>query len=109
IVAPNGPCGAMADIQVIDTKTGKPKALPQEAVATAHARKEIAFAPGTRVPAILDGQPVTLPAEQVDAAVASGRAKLDLDPSGVVKASAAAAARGLPLGPPPRPSIAPPR
>jgi hypothetical protein len=92
------PLGDSSDVRVVDAKTGRSKTLPQEAVATAHAKGEIAFAPGTRVPVILDGQPGTISAEQVDAAIASGRASLDLDPSGAIKAERAAFRRGFTFG-----------
>jgi hypothetical protein len=88
----------VADVPVINTDTGEPTTLPVEAVEAEHAKGKIAFAPGSRVPAILDGNAVTIPAERINDAIASGRAKLNFDPSGATKAAAAGAIRGASLG-----------
>ncbi len=92
------PLGESIDVQALNVRTGQRIALPQEVIASEHAKGAIAFIPGTRVPATLDGAQVTLPAEQVTAAIASGRASLDFDPNGERKAERAAFKRGLSFG-----------
>jgi hypothetical protein len=88
----------MPDVDALDAKTGQPVTLPQEAVASQYAKGAIYFAPGTRVPVILNGQPGTVPEHELDDAIHEGGATFNYDPAGATKAAAAGAARGASFG-----------
>jgi hypothetical protein len=92
------PLAHSSDVEVLDARTGRQRTLAQEEIASEYSNGNIAFPKGTRVPAILDGQTVTLPAERLDDALASGRARLDFDPTAGEKTVRAAFRRGFTFG-----------
>lgn len=77
---------------------GQPLSIPQEAAAQAYRDGKLRFKKGERVPVKVRGIEGTLPAEDVDGALAAGETELNFDPHGTAKAAAAGFARGLTLG-----------
>lgn len=77
---------------------GSPISVPQETAATWYRDGKLKFKQGTPVPVKVRGTEGTLPAEDLDAALAAGETELNFDPHGAAKAAAAGALDSATLG-----------
>lgn len=92
----------MADVLGYDPQTGAPTSVPQEAAGSQYKSGKIAFKKGERLPVKVRGVVGTMPAEDVEAAMAdpetSNDIELNFDPHGTAKAAAAGTLSGATMG-----------
>jgi hypothetical protein len=78
-------------------ENGQPLTLPQEAVGAAYKAGKFKFAPGTRVPVVLNGARGTVPVEKLQTTLDDFGGELDVDPQGGLKAAALGALGSIPM------------